>query len=530
VLINNLNPQKMKNSILSKIGCLIVIFYSILGFSQNYDPDFFPVGVWSVKGNFRSVDDFLYDVNTAAGYHHTSFQNLKAQGFNAAYLSYEPITYTLDTILDIAEINDIRVIPAMNNLHNIIAQSNENPPTSAQITQAIENDSISRMMSSPQILGYYLYDEPLSGWIDFDVLQNARNILTDMTADAPHPILSTWNYEPQMSYIDGYLNLDVLMMDAYPFEDGDPEGDVSDYMPSYSAGYDLMPFSDYINTVRTNHCEAQDRPLWVVLQAFGDLESPENGGYWRQVFPKEIRLEVSLAIMQGAKGIWYFLYESEYPYLLGLLDVSGQPTQRLTEVIAINERINQISEILLKLKVSPDQSAVAVDKGEVKLHVDVTSQNEDKYIYAVNTNVFDIEETTITVAKSSIGYNVLSIIDMNTNESISFSETSETISFVVNISEGDGNLFKLSNVGLAIDDLLLNNVFITPNPVFDTVIVHHSGISIDKYKIVNVVGKTVKEGNLPESGNLNIESLNSGLYYIILKTDKASLTRKLVKQ
>jgi hypothetical protein len=234
--------------------------------------------------------------------------------------------------------------------------------------------------------------------------------------------------------------------------------------------------------------------------------------------------------MQGAKGIWYFLYESEYPYLLGLLDVSGQPTQRLTEVIAINERINQISEILLKLKVSPDQSAVAVDKGEVKLHVDVTSQNEDKYIYAVNTNVFDIEETTITVAKSSIGYNVLSIIDMNTNESISFSETSETISFVVNISEGDGNLFKLSNVGLAIDDLLLNNVFITPNPVFDTVIVHHSGISIDKYKIVNVVGKTVKEGNLPESGNLNIESLNSGLYYIILKTDKASLTRKLVKQ
>jgi hypothetical protein len=520
----------MKKKILSIILCLGIFSNLVSTYAQNYNPDFFPIGVWSVKGNFRSVDDFLYNIETAASYHHTSFSNLKAQGFNSAFLSYEPIGYTLDTILDIAEINDMKVIPAMNNLHYLISQSNEQSFTDAEIGNAIENDSINRIKNSSAILGYYLYDEPLSGWIDFNTLENARNILTNMTSDAPHPILSTWNDEQQMEYIDSYLNLDVLMMDAYPFEDGDAIGDISDYMPSYSAESDPPPFSEYINSVRENHCESQDRPMWVVIQAFGDLESPENGGYWRQVYPKEIRLQVYLSIMQGAKGLWYFLYESEYPYLLGMLDVSGQPTQRLTEVIAVNSEINAISETLLKLKVLSDQSGVSIDDGEVKIHFDNTSANLEKYIIAVNMDVTNSSNPTITIQKNTIGYDVHSIQNIATSQNISFSETTTEISFTFPIGEGSGAVIKLSNQGLSIDDLDINNqISLYPNPVRNILFVQHDLILIESYQIFDQLGKLVKNGNFPESKEIDVSTFSKGVYNIKLKTFNGVSFKKFIK-
>jgi hypothetical protein len=509
---------------------LLLFFYSFSVLSQNYDSNFFPLGVWSIRGDFRPVNDFLYDVNTAANYHHTSFQNLKAQGFNAAFLSYEPIGYTIDTILDIAEINDIRVIPAMNNLNNIIKNSLSDPPTNAEIIQAIENDSINRIKQSPQILGYYLYDEPLPGWIDFNVLENAKNLLESMTVDAPHPILSTWNDEQVMSYIDGYIDLDVLMMDAYPLEDGDAIGDLSDYMPSYFAGADPPPFSDYINTVRENHCEVQNRPMWVVLQAFGDIETPENGGYWRQVYPKEIRLQVALAIMQGAKGIWYFVYESEYPYLLGLLDISGQSTQRLDEVIAINNQISQISDTLLKLRVVADQSSINVDQGAVKLHVDPVSGNQDKYVIGVNTDVFSVSHPTINIEKSAIGYDVLSIVDMNTNESIPYTETANTISFSLNIPIADVRLIKISNQNLATHSLDNHTkVSLFPNPVKQ--FLHIDSNTVFKhYTIYNFIGNKIIQASLNNEKTIDLSKLKSGIYFVELTTDKYSFKHKFIKE
>jgi len=514
---------------LSKYLAPLLFFYSFSVLSQNYDSNFFPIGVWSIRGDFRPVNDFLYDVNTAADYHHTSFQNLKSQGFNSVLLSYEPIGYTIDTILDIAEINDIRVIPAMNNLSSIINNSLSNPPTNAELIQAIENDSINRLKQSPQILGYYLYDEPLPGWIDFDVLESAKNILENMTAEAPHPILSTWNDEQVMSYIDGYLNLEVLMMDAYPLEDGDAIGDLSDYMPSYFAGADPPPFSDYINTVRENHCEAQNRPFWVVLQAFGDLETPENGGYWRQVYPKEIRLQVALAIMQGAKGIWYFVYESEYPYLLGLLDILGQSTQRLDEVIAINNQINQISDTLLKLKVVADQSSINIDQGEVKLHVDPVSSNQDKYVIGVNTDVFNVSHPTINIEKSAIGYDVMSIVDMNTNESISYTETASTISFSLNIPIADARLIRISDQNLATQSLEnLTKVSLFPNPVKQFLHINSNTI-FKHYNIYNLIGNKIMQASFNNEKTIDLSKLKNGIYIIELIDDKHGFRYKFIK-
>jgi len=121
--MKKLNKLLKENTLIQRVFLVSfsILYFTTVTFAQNYDPDFFPIGVWSVRGDFRPIDDFLFNSETAACFHHTSFENLHNQGFNSVYLSYDPIIYTLDTILDIAELNDMKIIANMNNLNYLIS-------------------------------------------------------------------------------------------------------------------------------------------------------------------------------------------------------------------------------------------------------------------------------------------------------------------------------------------------------------------------------------------------------------------------
>jgi len=75
----------------------VLLFTQVPTQAQNYDPSFFPIGVWSVKGDHRSVDDYLYeDINgeltmpaAAPALHRKLFSDLSANGFNAAFMSLD---------------------------------------------------------------------------------------------------------------------------------------------------------------------------------------------------------------------------------------------------------------------------------------------------------------------------------------------------------------------------------------------------------------------------------------------------------
>jgi len=507
---------------------MLIISSSI--FSQNYDSGFFPLGVWSVKGDFRGVDEFLFDVDAAAALHHTSFANLKAEGFNAVFLSYDPITITLDTILDIAEMNDMKVIQSTQNLHALIEGSNDYEVTDQDIYDALEMDSIQLSVQSPATLGYYLYDEPLPDWFDWDVMARARDILEDVTG-GNHPILSVWNDERWMEDLDNTIPLDVLMMDTYPLEDGDAPGDLSDCFPAYfSWDPDPIPYADYIDLVRKKHCDAKNKPLWVVLQAFGDLETPENGGYWRQVYPKEIRLQVYLAVMQGAKGIWYFLYESEFPYLLGMLDVAGQPTDRLHEAEAVNAEISAVSDLLLRLQVVTDSTAALADNGAVRMHVDTTTANGDKYVIPVNTDISETQEVSVTVKKSVIGYEVNSVQDVSTGEIIAFDENEDMISFTLPVDAGSGRFIRLSDEVVDVKKIeKQQQIRVYPNPATDVIHVVHDFVNIHTYSISDLAGREVETGILAGE-EIDVSRLQPGTYFVTLHGDGDTFTQRVVKE
>ena len=452
-----------------KITVVSFFFFTAITFAQaqNYDPSFFPIGVWSVKGDFRSVEDYLYEeVNGeltmpagAPALHEELFSDLNANGFNAAFMALDPIGPTLHSILNTAETHNIKIIASMQSLSALIGDSNNNPPSGAEIRQAILNDSINYLKSAPSVLGYYVYDEPLPGWINFDKLAEAKDSLLALSG-GNHPILSAWNDVQHMSYIDGFLNLDVLMADIYPFSDTTSSGNMSDYMPAYFSSYgdpndpatigpSTPTYSEYLEQIRQDHCNTTNRPFWIVFQSFGDAvqydanDSNASWAFWRQVEPKEIRLQAWLALMHGAKGLWYFLYESEHPVLLGMLDISGQPTQRLEEASEINMEVNKISDILLKLDLVED-ALISVDQGEIRLHDDLSENTNDKYAIITNTDYFNANDIQVSIQRSEIGYEVNSIVDQVTDANISFTETATTIDFVASLDRATGSLYHLS--------------------------------------------------------------------------------------
>ena len=234
--------------------------------------------------------------------------------------------------------------------------------------------------------------------------------------------------------------------------------------------------------------------------------------------------------MQGAKGIWYFLYESEYPYLLGMLDVSGQPTQRLIEVMDINSEINDISETLLKLNVLGDQTGVSTDLGKVKLHYDSSTSNQEKYLIVVNTDVYSISNPTISIQKSTIGYNVLSIINVQNNQAIAYTETADEIIVSIPVEAGSGLLLKLSDEMLNINDInLRNQIQVYPNPVENNLHILTNYIQVNSYELYNMLGDRIKSGKLQENKVIDLSNIIEGLYFIRINTQYGFLTYKVIK-
>ena len=80
-----------------------------------------------------------------------------------------------------------------------------------------------------------------------------------------------------------------------------------------------------------------------------------------------------------------------------------------------------------------------------------------------------------------------------------------------------GKISKLNLVTVSINQIVENNspMTIFPNPATNTIQV--SGLTrIENYKIYNVLGKQILEGNITNAGNINIISLTKGVYFFKL--------------
>lgn len=103
---------------------------------------------------------------------------------------------------------------------------------------------------------------------------------------------------------------------------------------------------------------------------------------------------------------------------------------------------------------------------------------------------------------------------------------------------GDGSFTTLtgdvqSSPTLSVNDLALNNaILIYPNPSSEIITIkNNTALNIKNISIIDVRGKTLKHLNiedLNEQETINIQSLNSGLYFLSIISDQGTSTRKLI--
>ncbi len=107
---------------------------------------------------------------------------------------------------------------------------------------------------------------------------------------------------------------------------------------------------------------------------------------------------------------------------------------------------------------------------------------------------------------------------------------------VNNVEDTDGNIITnqskyFSYTNTSVDDNLLPEITIYPNPASTFVIVESKKHKVKSYSIIDVYGRTVKQLTVQQLNNLTIDisDLEKGIYFLKLETENGSYIEQIIK-
>jgi hypothetical protein len=361
---------------------------------------FLPRGAWVYSGG--PFADMNYD---------ETFSTLGSYGFNTAMLNWIPDERFTDA-LEAAERWGIRIILHATALNTAI----DNGVEYATLDETSVRETIRSLRTTvgnyDTLLGYYVKDEPTPKYAD-----NVR-IVNQMLAleDPEHPGFSAFARTDYLAALMNTIDPAVCLFDYYPlsiYAEVHPN-----LLRTYSASVDETAQLAAANGI----------PLWMIVQGCGitrDLRVPT---------PEELRCMALIALAHGAKGIFYFGYQTS-GVIKGLLTLDNEATARMQEAARLNEEISQLEPVLLDLTRIENRASVNVPH-IVQTHVDSAG---NLYIFLVNTDCLHRTFAQVTVAQRGIVH----VRDVLQNQLIPFRATDSGIMFDYELAPGDGRLIAL---------------------------------------------------------------------------------------
>ncbi len=376
--------------------------------------DVFPVGVYFVRGQKPIADegdatDFRRDPEQARADYAREFGDLAAEGFNLAVMVVDPIAYgdhyreVLAAMLEEAERAGVQLILPLGHVQGLLGELRDEISDS-DLYQAAAQDYLEIFTDAPAVFGYVIFDEPVPEGtpgpegqiVRPGQLGQARAFIEQ--ADPGAYALSSWADVNNMAALQAGMQSRVLFMDVYPLAEDKAIGDFSDAWPrgdpddgSFAGGADQPTYYEYLDMSRE---AVPGVPQWLIVQAFEPIP-PEHPHYWRMPEPVELRHEVMAALAHGAKGIFYFLYQSE-SWVHGLRDADYRPTPLLEEAARVNAKVQQMGPTLLAIE-RADAFRPAVSAGEGFAYTDAGG---GRYVFVLNTDVFESVRVRVELAAS----------------------------------------------------------------------------------------------------------------------------------
>lgn len=323
------------------------------------------------------------------------------------------------------------------------------------LVDGMYDDSLDIIFSSyqrfPALSYFYLKDEPFYG--QFEASQYLMSYINKYYKRTPGIQALGAQGEKYFADYARAVKPSVLMFDKYPIRDYTPKSG-----PIFQKALDGL--CEQLSDMRAvAHAETLD--FWFIVQAFGRYESlhSDEGGFarkWRLPTPQELRCMTWLALVYGAKGIFYYCFESRIEddlYLRGLLRFDNEPREHLYSTVrALNADLLTLGPLLVSL-ISKDvysaneqlqESLIQDLDRSPTLQIGVFHNGRGKqYFIIVNR---ECEPTGLRVVKLKILLNdVILVNQVNGKRIYPTKITSSSAYFTIPLQPGSGECYFLQH-------------------------------------------------------------------------------------
>ncbi len=354
----------------------------------------FPLGVWyeGGVGNFRNnlIPD---DPSRAAAMYKRDFADMKAHGINAAVVpNTQPDHHK--TLLDAAQMNGIKLIVELDKEGGELgAMIRGGIPVSRETLKETFDAKLAPIRNHPALWRVQLLDEPAP-----DAYERYRQVMDALRSYAPEikPFCCLAGYGSVNEFMKTTRS-DILAFDFYPISVNTPIGD-------------RQPMAAF-NAAVTSTAQAAlnfRTPVWAVLQTHAIT------GIHRFPTPEEIRCMTYLSLAAGCRGVWWFLYQTEYfdagktRVMSGLVDSDFKGDARWKEVGNLAREIAVLAPILNRVKLADKDLAVSSNEAVHALKDNLGNV----YVFAVNMDIARHKIVTIRLRKAHNGFTAPSVINV----------------------------------------------------------------------------------------------------------------------
>lgn len=288
--------------------------------SYEADP-FFPIGVW-----FEGAPVFTGHPGEPAGakaYYERCFADLGLHGFNAVAVPNCPESLW-EPLLQAAQEHGIKVVLEVRPLVHLVCRREPVLESEVYATAKRVFDKIGKYDS---LLRYQVRDEPPPAMVPNWLL--VQRILG--AVDPKRPAFSCFCHSASLALVTSRTRLSEAVFDIYPH---------SVRTPAQSLGHFLSRLDQF-------KAAAKGNTPWAVLQTFAKPK------VWRYPSEEELRAVTYLSLAAGAKGVFYFIYQSmpNHPEKLeGLVDATGRPTPMYAPAERVARELRKLAPLVLALK------------------------------------------------------------------------------------------------------------------------------------------------------------------------------------
>ncbi len=332
----------------------ILIGTTVPGQMTGGPSSYFPIGVFE-DGNLQDADSYAAMVG-----------DLKAHNLDTALLGNT--TAGKSNMLSVSDRAGFNTIFALSELY-ASWWDNSSVPEDIATARSLIYPLVDALRGHPSLKGYYYVDEP--GLELRTKMMLAQQAFSE--SDPTRPAFPILIGPDRVGTIYKAVKPPIIVMDVYPFGASNPACDTAMTGFGYPTGYDMV---DYIRDGL--HTNVDRTPFWLVLQThrFGNAGSTFA---LRQPTVPELREEYWLAIGEGAKGIFWFIYSSEQGWV-------GLKVNRalFNEVSKLAQRTRPLTEILASLHKSADQFSVTGSAGPAYASTLTDESGNKTYAVVVN--------------------------------------------------------------------------------------------------------------------------------------------------